>query len=216
MQQPTDGKNSGVIDRPKTRMKKSANSKEFNDLLSSANQLSVNERTRLIKSLAGQLGYIVVKPAVGGQPPVSNGDHGRGRSAHGSNAVVRANPLRGTAFEQRLEAAKLAVKRAKEELKVNVLEVVHPAMQEYTAALKSFREEKAKLKPVGGVANPSAKAVKRDRSPEPMASSNAEMDIDASAPTSKKKASGVVQALSSVLSSSSPKKKSSGGDAAKQ
>lgn len=191
MEDPLSGEHSkdgGVKGDAKRRPRrpKSGNSELFNNLLSAANQLSVAERTRLVKSLAGQLGLL----AVGGQTlidkPVSTGK--TRKEDHGTEVpTVRPNPLKNTKFWLDKEAAKAAMLRARDEKGPGAkLPPDHEAVKAYAQALKLYKEEQAKLKPVidpakQGQQQPSggprrgtaAKRTTSERSPEPKRTSTA-------------------------------------------
>lgn len=137
------------------RRYRSGNSDLFNQILSAANGLSVAERTRLVKSLAGQLGLLTV----GGQllldkPDSSGGKKGKtsksGESAEAA-PLFRPNPLKGTKFWVDKESAKADMLKAREAAGGAQLQPGHPAVTAYAVALKAYKDEQAKLKPVAGV-----------------------------------------------------------------
>jgi hypothetical protein len=148
-----DQSKAGNVDdgaKRRQRRPKSGNSELFNDLLSEANRLSVAERTRLVKSLAGQLGLLTV----GGQSligqPASAGEPKKAKQGRVSEDTppVRQNPLKGTKFWVDKEAAKAAMLKAREDGGGAQLPQNHPAVTAYALALKAYKDEQAKLKPV--------------------------------------------------------------------
>jgi len=130
------------------RRKKSENSELFNEILSACNQLSVAERTRLVKSLSGQLGFI----AVGGQTLLeaqTKSDSKEVAKARGSSepkAMVRQNPLKNTKFWVDKETAKAAMLKAREQNGGAQLAATHPAVTAYAEALKAYKGEQERLK----------------------------------------------------------------------
>lgn len=140
----------------------------FNNLLSSALVLSTNEQVRLIRSLAGQRGLLVLSADQVARlkgPLVSE----RGRSAkkdegkQGLHTVTRPNPLKGTAFEVEMNDAKAAVKQAKAQNGDQALPVDHPALVRYTNAVAAYRAEHKKLTVVGQPTPAPAPSKKRVR-----------------------------------------------------
>lgn len=128
------------------RPKKQGNSEKFNELLSGANQLSVAERVRLTKSLAGQLGLYVGAPK---GSPAAEEKIRRGPTLGASQqAVKRPNPLKGTSFEKLVEDAKQGVREAKARLGGAMLPKDDPALVKLTEALKAYKAEKERLAPV--------------------------------------------------------------------
>lgn len=148
------------------RKKKALNSDDFNLILSSCNTLSVNERVRLVKSLAGQLGLFVTTPAALGYTQIGESKKGKPKTKE----VVRPNPLKGTLFETKLNGAKELLRKAREAAGGAELPASHEAYVQYAQALQEYKQEKQKLAPVitpvvASGNNPVKK--KRERSLEP-------------------------------------------------
>jgi hypothetical protein len=130
------------------RQKKSGNSALFNQILSDANGLSVAERVRLIKSLAGQQGLVVTAATTLQTVEVAKPRGQKKDDDHRVTVAVRPNPLKGTAFQKALDDAKAEVRRAKEELKVAKLADDHPAAMMLMAALSNYKSEQKRLAPM--------------------------------------------------------------------
>jgi hypothetical protein len=155
------------------RRQKKGNSQNFNSLLSSALDLSVNEQVRLVRSLAGQRGLLVLS--------AEQVSRLKGEAPHKSVKMryrddepqerPRSNPLKGTAFEVGLNEARAALKRAKEESQGAVLPETHPAYQAYKAQLAAYKEARKHLAPVGGQETP-ANPKKRTRQLSPVPASS--------------------------------------------
>lgn len=180
----------------KGRRAKSGNSQLFNDILSAANALSVAERTRLVKSLAGQLGLLTV----GGQSLVSAGSK-ESKKPKSNKAPkgepVRPNPLKGTMYEQEKEAAKAALVKARDEAQGAQLPGDHPAVVAYAKALSAYKTEKDKLKPVTGqptvvLAHGGKTSKKRGASKSPVRDGASEV---------KRGAAGIASAVSNAVQS---------------
>lgn len=153
---------------------KQGNTQLFNEMLSASNALSVSERTRLCKSLAGQLGLVVVgsadlmkqaKPAAEGKAVVPP-----------KEVNVRPNPLRGTQYELAKDQAYKALIEAKKAAGGEKLANDNPSVIAYATALNAYKSAHKALVPVGTpVVHPTGEATstKRkvrtttDRSPEP-------------------------------------------------
>lgn len=152
------------------RHPKSMNSKLFNDILSACNQLSVQERTRLVKSLAGQLGLLTV----GGQTLLHSvaetTEPKKGKTSDAKRQDVRPNPLKGTKFESEKEAAKAAMIKARDDNGGAKLPDDHQTVVSYAKALHLYKEEQNRLKPVGNlqVTTQGPKGSKRGASKSPI------------------------------------------------
>jgi hypothetical protein len=110
-------------------------------------QLSVKERTRLIKAVAGTLSLVVVPPdhvlvpskTVAGKP--KSVEPGRVRQR-----TTPPNPLKGTKLEEDLLLARKKVQERKAILAVDKLPTEDPTLMAHEAALKAYKAEKEKLK----------------------------------------------------------------------
>jgi len=152
------------------RRQRKGNSESFNNLQSAALDLSVNEQVRLIRSLAGQRGLIVLSAdqvsrlkgtALGGGPAT-----GQEREP---KVLVRPNPLRDTVFEKELNEAKAALKKAKEIGGGKELTPDNPAVLAYKAKLHAYKVEHQRLVPVAGsVIQTAIQAKKRVRQSSPV------------------------------------------------
>lgn len=136
------------------RRPKQGNSEKFNKLLSEANELSGSERIRLIKSLAGQAGFICIKPT--GSSQNSARREAKPRVPRANN--VRPNPLRGTKYDVELELARQALREAKDGAGGALLSQDHPAILGYKKALEAYKAAKSQLAVVD-----TARVPKRDR-----------------------------------------------------
>jgi hypothetical protein len=162
---------------PKGRKPKQGNSELFNELLSAANALPVSERTRLVKSLAGQLNLVVVGASellskAGNQPSQKEKDEAKPVVKQ----QVKPNPLKGTIFDQEKIKAYNALIEAKKEAGGAKLPPDHPAVLGYATALAAYKVEHNRLKPVDDQQpnQPARREGKKgkartttDRSPEP-------------------------------------------------
>lgn len=155
------------------RKPKQGNTELFNEVLSAANALSVSERTRLVKSLAGQLSMVVVGSGELLERAVSAPKKkDEKKSAEGTH---RPNPLRGTSFEVAKDQAYKALVEAKKASPGAKLPENHPAVIQYGSALAAYKAEHKRLQPVDvagiPVQKPSSKKTKArtttERSPEP-------------------------------------------------
>lgn len=162
------------------RKPKDGNSQLFNEILSSSNALSVSEKTRLVKCLAGQLSMVAVgageliKKAENPQPKTTKSE-----AKPVSGSATRPNPLKGTKFEHDKVIAYKALVEAKKALKEGEqLPPNDPRVVNYKTALDAYKAEHAKLKPmedtgVGVVTTTTVVATKKktrtttDRSPPP-------------------------------------------------
>jgi hypothetical protein len=161
--------------KPKRRPK-SGNSELFQEILSSANALSVTERVRLVKSLAGQLGLVTV-----GAQELLDGKtvkKSKGKAAGPPMEVTlqRPNPLKGTKFAIEKDLAYKALVAAKQSAGGEKLPLEHPAVAAYAAALGAYKAAHSELQVVFTPSAmipqqiKSAKTKARttsDRSPEP-------------------------------------------------
>jgi len=170
MQQEQNANATPEIAAKLVRRPKKGNSDEFNRILSAANALSVSERTRLVKSLAGQLGLITIGSGellrnAGKQAPPK-------KESTKQQAVVRPNPLKGTAFDSEKKQALQALQEAKKAASGAQLPKDHPAVVRYAAALSAYKAEHEKLRVVEtdtqqSESNKSRARKHADRSPEP-------------------------------------------------
>jgi hypothetical protein len=116
--------------------------------MSACNQLSVQERTRLVKSLAGQLGLLTV----GGQTLLTGVAEATPRKKSGGPPAqqrdVRPNPLKGTKFEKEKEEAKASMIKARDANGGAKLPDTHPTVVAYAKALQIYKEEQNRLKPI--------------------------------------------------------------------
>jgi hypothetical protein len=119
----------------------------FNELLSSVNRLSVNERVRLIKSLAGQHGLVVQTPAALVRATGTSGAARDQGDVERKKRQQRPNPLRGTAPFQELEEARNALRVEKERLMTKVLPKDNLVFRQYEAALASYTVAKERVDP---------------------------------------------------------------------
>jgi len=167
------------------RQPKSGNTQLFNELLSASNSLSVSEKLRLTKSLAGQLGFVLVGSgeilARGDTPKVKSSDRTKVKDP------VRPNPLRGTQFELEKNQAYQALVDEKRLNGGAKLPQDNPAVLRYAAALAAYKAEYKRLQPVAphGLATKSAKPSQKaskdrarktsERSPEPRTSTTSKI-----------------------------------------
>jgi hypothetical protein len=133
------------------RRQRKGNSENFNYLQSAALELSVNEQVRLIRSLAGQRGLVVLSTdqvsRLKGNAPQIGSAAGQEKEPQ---APVRHNPLKGTVFEKELNEAKAAIKKAKEMGGNKDLVPDHPAVLAFKAKLVAYKSEQLRLAPVPG------------------------------------------------------------------
>lgn len=155
----TTAEGGGQSQGNRRRRTKQANSESFNTILSAANTLTVNERVRLVKSLAGQHGLLVfsAQQVAGMQAPKESApsDEVGGKS---KTMPVPRNPLKNSVFQKTLDAAKLALRQEKEKLGVAELPTDSPIWVQYTQALQAYKLERTRLgivpaKPASGSAN---------------------------------------------------------------
>lgn len=138
-----DVKATGAV---RNRKPKNANSDLFDELLSAANALSVSERTRLVKSLAGQLGLVTV----GSAELISKKSVVEKKAPQNVVVPPRPNPLKGTSFDIQKSAALEQLRQAKTAAGTTKLSDDHPAVLQYAAALASYKEEHKRLAVVSG------------------------------------------------------------------
>lgn len=160
-----------------SRKPKQGNSELFNELFSAANALSVSERTRLVKSLAGQLNLSVIGTGEllsRGSTPAEQ----KVKAAPPPKEAVRPNPLKGTRFEADKRLAYQALIAAKEAAQGAKLPEDHPVVVHYKTTLDAYKAEQGRLRLVDPVAmqrpqtQPKAKVKARsasERSPSPVA-----------------------------------------------
>jgi hypothetical protein len=182
--------------KTRSRRKKLGNSQEFNEILSRVNGISVSERIRLTKSLAGQLGFVTYKP----NGASTNGERSQGSSVKKREKAAptfsRPNPLKNTVFEADLNLAKQELKAAKERAGGVALPASDLAVVKYTVALTAYKAEKMKLVLV----DEDVSRQKRDRSPEPAAAKSAKQKGSGS-----QKGKGFVNRVTSVFSGNAGK-----------
>lgn len=142
-------KTEGMPDGHDRRQKKAGNSVLFNQLLSDANGLSVAERVRLVKSLAGQQGLMVSASTAVMQSADGVKPQNQKKKNSDQQVIVRPNPLKGTAFQKALDDAKAGVRSAKEDMGLAKLPDNHPAAINLIAALSNYKSEQTRLAPVG-------------------------------------------------------------------
>lgn len=162
--------NQGSSTLPKGERKpKQGNTELFNELLSRANALSVKERTRLVKSLAGQLNLVVV----GSSDLLQKGkaQQEKKKVEQKAQPEVRPNPLKGTQFEVEKDRAYKALVDAKVRAQGAKLPENAPEVIAYATALAAYKAEHKRLAPViQQVPVPQQKNKARttsNRSPEP-------------------------------------------------
>jgi hypothetical protein len=151
------------------RRRKQANSLKFNEILSAANCLSVSEKTRLVRSLAGQVGLVTFGS---GELIAKQSNKPSGKVGKPAMQVNRPNPLKGTKFQLEKETALQRLKEAKSGFGGEKLPPNHPAVVAYVHALQAYKAEHAKLVPEesSGPALGSSSLMKKrvkDKSPEP-------------------------------------------------
>jgi len=184
--------------RKRQRKPKNLNSESFNEILSAANVLSVNERVRLIKSLAGQHGLVVLTPS-----QVSSLNQTTEVVKHQGETMssVKPNPLKDTIFDRNVQDARKSVKTAKTEAGGGDLPKDHPAMLQYAAALSAYKEQRKNL---GIVADPHIveRRIKRPRrqTPERSAPQEAAMQPRSSSSTSGRGRTGVLGSVLQTMS----------------
>jgi hypothetical protein len=164
-----------IKDSKRDKRPKAGNSELFNEVFSASNALSVTEKTRLIKSLAGQLGLVVVGSADllrQAKPGTQKREPDRPKVVS-----VRPNPLKGTRFEIEKDQAYKALVEAKKAANGEKLPPDHPSVVAYATALKAYKDAHSALQTV--VSTTSVEAAKQParekkkartattRSPEP-------------------------------------------------
>jgi hypothetical protein len=175
----SDTEQGKVAPNRRRRKPKQPNSHEFHEVFDRAIALSVTEKVRLIRALAGLQGLVVnnPKPSQVQSEPAQTKAQKRVKES----LPVSDNPLKGTTLQQNLLAAQAAVREKKASLGVDKLSPDDETLGALKAAMTAYQVEHRERKPYEEVNDTSKPVTERQRLKRQRKASKSPIRTDAAA-----------------------------------